>query len=242
MHHPHAGLTTVLATTLTTVVHPTTPTIPVCAPHHACSATWPPPGSVRIRGSNPLSSTHFHRRWSATEPVDDASAMRPLSDVGRAGRRALFARCPLRALPAYPAFHADHRRTGAARSTQDRRPTTPRRRSPSATQYLSQPHAPLNSDDPLLRVPKSGQLVHTHRDARVGRKRVTRATRGAMPATVSLIAHPPKRHNHPAAQHRSTRDREHSGETSLVWWPRIWTRNTVEPTRTTGMGRDSLDG
>jgi hypothetical protein len=38
---------------------------------------------------------------------------------------------------------------------------------------------------------------------------------GAMPATVSLIAHPPKRHNHPAAQHRSTRDREHYGETSL---------------------------
>ena len=32
-------------------------------------------------------------------------------------------------------------------------------------QYLSQPHAPLNSDDPLLRVPKSGQLVHAHRDA-----------------------------------------------------------------------------
>lgn len=85
------------------------------------------------RGSNPVSSTHFHRRLSATEPVDDASAMRPLSDVGRAGRRALFARCPPRALPAYPAFHADHRRTGAARSTQDRRPTTPRRRSPSAT-------------------------------------------------------------------------------------------------------------
>ena len=26
-------------------------------------------------------------------------------------------------------------------------------------QYLSQPHAPLNSDDPLLRVPKSGQLM-----------------------------------------------------------------------------------
>jgi hypothetical protein len=39
----------------------------------------------------------------------------------------------------------------------------------------------------VWRVPKSGQLVHAHRDARVGRKR---ATRGAMPATVSLIAHP----------------------------------------------------
>ena len=81
-------------------------------------------------------------------------------------------------------------------------------------QYLSQPHAPLNSDDPLLRVPKSGQRVHAHRGCprSVGRKR---ATRGAMPATVSLITHPPKRHNHPAAQHRSTRDREHYGETSL---------------------------
>ena len=27
-----------------------------------------------------------------------------------------------------------------------------------------------------------------------------------------------------------------------VGWPRIWTRNTVEPMRTGGMGRDSLDG
>jgi hypothetical protein len=25
-------------------------------------------------------------------------------------------------------------------------------------------------------------------------------------------------------------------------WPRIWTRNTVEPMRTSGTGRDSLDG
>jgi hypothetical protein len=32
-------------------------------------------------------------------------------------------------------------------------------------QHLSQPHAPLNSDDPLLRVPKSGQLVHALEDA-----------------------------------------------------------------------------
>src|SRR5206468_1617328 len=36
-------------------------------------------GSVGVRGSSPLSSTHFHRRLSATEPVDDASSMRPLS-------------------------------------------------------------------------------------------------------------------------------------------------------------------
>ena len=27
----------------------------------------------------------------------------------------------------------------------------------------------------------------------------------------------------------------------LVWWPRIWTRNTVEPMRTSGTGRDSWD-
>jgi hypothetical protein len=92
----------------------------------------------------------------------------------------------------------------------------------------------------LLRLPKSGQLVHAHRDARVGRKH---ATRGAMPATVSLITRPPKRHDHPAAQHRSNRDREHYGETFL---PGVvatdWTRNMVEPTRTSGTGRDSLDG
>ena len=87
----------------------------------------------RIRGSSPVSCTHFHRRLSATELVDDASRHEAALRRGRAGRRALFARCPPRALPAYPAFHADHRRTGAARSTQDRRPTPPRRRSPSAT-------------------------------------------------------------------------------------------------------------
>jgi len=28
----------------------------------------------------------------------------------------------------------------------------------------------------------------------------------------------------------------------LVWWPRIWTRNTVEQMRTSGTGRDSWDG
>jgi hypothetical protein len=28
----------------------------------------------------------------------------------------------------------------------------------------------------------------------------------------------------------------------LVWWPRIWARNTVEPMRTGGTGRDGLDG
>ena len=28
----------------------------------------------------------------------------------------------------------------------------------------------------------------------------------------------------------------------LVWWSRIWTRNMVEPVRTSGTGRDRLDG
>ena len=28
----------------------------------------------------------------------------------------------------------------------------------------------------------------------------------------------------------------------LVWWPRIWPLNTVEPMRTSATGRDSLDG
>ena len=37
-----------------------------------------PVSAGSVWGSSPLSSTHFHRRLSATEPVDDASAMRPL--------------------------------------------------------------------------------------------------------------------------------------------------------------------
>src|SRR6185369_17574949 len=147
------------------------------------------------RGSSPLSSTHFHRRLSATEPVDDASAMRPLSDVGE----------PAVGLYVHGAHLVRSRRirhfmpTTGVPSPQDPHKTADRRhpggdhRRPH--QYLSQPHAPLNSDDPLLRVPKSGQLVHAHRDAhdRWGEN----ATQGAMPATVSLITHPPKRHNHP---------------------------------------------
>jgi hypothetical protein len=27
----------------------------------------------------------------------------------------------------------------------------------------------------------------------------------------------------------------------LVWWPRIWTQNTVEPMRTSATGRNSSD-
>src|SRR6476619_2728284 len=165
------------------------------------------------QGSSPLSSTHFHRRLSATEPVDDASAMRPLSDVGE----------PAVGLYVHGAHLVRSRRirhfmpTTGVPSPQDPHKTADRRhpggdhRRPH--QDLSQPHAPLNSDDPLLRVPKSGQLVHAHRDAhdRWGEN----ATQGAMPATVSLITHPPKRHNHPSLYYRSARDREHYGETSL---------------------------
>jgi len=121
--------------------------------------------AINARGSSPLSSTHFHRRLSATEPVDDASAMRPLSDVGEPavglylhGAHLVRSRrirhfMPTTGVPAPqdPDKTADRRHPGG----DHRRPH----------QYLSQPHAPLNSDDPLPRVPKSGQLVHAHRDA-----------------------------------------------------------------------------
>jgi hypothetical protein len=84
----------------------------------------------------------------------------------------------------------------------------------------------------LLRVPKWGQLVHAHRMPTIGWAK--RGTRGAIPATVSLITRPPQRHNHPAAQHRSTRDREDYGEMFL---PGVvatdWTRHMV---RTSGTG------
>jgi hypothetical protein len=84
---------------------------------------------------------------------------------GRADRRALFARCPPRELPAYPAFHADHSVPAPQEplKTDDRRHPGRDHRRPH--QHSSQPHAPLNSDDPLLRMPKPGQLVHAHRDA-----------------------------------------------------------------------------
>ena len=117
------------------------------------------------RGSSPLTSTHFHRRLSATEPVDDASAMRPLSDVGEPavglylhGAHLVRSRRIRHFMPTtgVPAPQDPHK-------TADRRHPGGDHRRPH--QYLSQPHAPLNSDDPLLRVPKSGQLIHAHRDA-----------------------------------------------------------------------------
>jgi len=117
------------------------------------------------QGSSPLSSTHFHRRLSATEPVDDASAMRPLSDVGEPavglylhGAHLVRSRRIRHFMPTtgVPAPQDPHK-------TADRRHPGGDHRRPH--QYLSQPHAPLNSEDPLLRVPKSGQLVHAHRDA-----------------------------------------------------------------------------
>ena len=112
-----------------------------------------------------FSSTHFHRRLSATEPVDGASAMRPLSDVGEPavglylhGAHLVRSRRIRHFMPTtgVPAPQDPHK-------TADRRHSGGDHRRPH--QYLSQPHAPLNSDDPLLRVPKSGQLVHAHRDA-----------------------------------------------------------------------------
>jgi len=91
--------------------------------------------------------------------------MRPLSDVGEPavglylhGAHLVRSRrirhfMPTTGIPAPqdPQKTADRRHPGG----DHRRPH----------QYLSQPHAPLNSDDLLLRVANSGQLVHTHRDA-----------------------------------------------------------------------------
>jgi hypothetical protein len=100
-----------------------------------------------------------------SEPIDDASAMRPLSGV----------REPAVGLYLHGAHLVRSRRirhfmpTTGVPAPQDPHKTADRRhpggdhRRPH--QYLSQPHAPLNSDDPLLRVPKSGQLVHAHGDA-----------------------------------------------------------------------------
>jgi len=198
--------------------------------------------AVGGQGSSPLSSTHFHRRLSATEPVDDASAMRPLSDVGEPavglylhGAHLVRSRRIRHFMPTtgVPAPQDPHK-------TADRRHPGGDHRRPH--QYLSQPHAPLNSDDPLLARAEVGSACPCASGCprSVGR---IRATRGALPATVSLITHPPKRHNLPAAQHRSTRDREHYGETFLpgVVATDLDTEH-VEPMRTSGTGRDSWDG
>jgi hypothetical protein len=47
-------------------------------------------------------------------------------------------------------------------------------------QDLSQPHAPLNFDDPLLRVPKSSQLVHGFRNAQDRSGETRRCTRSSV--------------------------------------------------------------
>src|SRR6476661_150417 len=132
------------------------------------------------RGSSPLSSTYFHRRLSATEPVDDASGMRPLSDVGEPavglylhGAHLVRSRRIRHFMPTtgVPAPQDPHK-------TADRRHPGGDHRRPH--QYLTQPRAPLNSDDLLLRVPKSGQLVHAYRDAhdRLGGNAATRGATG----------------------------------------------------------------
>jgi hypothetical protein len=89
------------------------------------------PSPVRFKreaDSSPLAPPE-----SAVQDGKDACADEVDFIAERVGRRARRAPSPSRAHPAYPAFHADHRRTGAARSTQDRRPRASRRRQPSAT-------------------------------------------------------------------------------------------------------------
>ena len=111
-------------------------------------------------GIDSLRSTHFHRRLSVTVPVDDASAMRPLSDLGepavglhlhgahlvRSRRIRHFMPTTGGPAPQNPHETADRQHPGGDRLRPHR--------------YMSQPPAPLNSDHPLPRVPKSGQLVH----------------------------------------------------------------------------------
>jgi hypothetical protein len=84
-------------------------------------------------------------------------------------------------------------------------------------QYLSQPHAPLNSDDPLLRVPKSGPLVHVHRDAhdRLGENVLSDRSNAA---TVALITHPPKDTTIPLRNtHQPAADNTMEKGPCLVW-------------------------
>ena len=106
--------------------------------------------------------------------------MSPLSDVGEPavgldlhGAHLVRSRCIRHFMPTtgVPAPQEPH-------ETADRRHSGGDHRRPH--QYLSQPHAPLNSDHPLLGVPKSGQLVHAHGDAhdRWGETRYTRSNTG----------------------------------------------------------------
>ena len=69
--------------------------------------------------------------WVATTDMLNWSLT--VLSCGRASRQAPRARFPPRALLAYSASHAGHRRTGAARSKQRRRAPASRRRSPSAS-------------------------------------------------------------------------------------------------------------
>jgi len=94
----------------------------------------------------------------------------------------------------------------------------------------------------LLRVPKSGQLVHAHRDAhdRLGENALDGEQcrrRSCWSLTRQNDTTIPLRNTDQPATENTMEKRP-----CLVWWPRIWTRNTVEPTWTSGTGRDSWDG
>ena len=106
--------------------------------------------------------------------------MRPLSDVGEPavglylhGAHLVRSRRIRHFMPTtgVPAPQDPHK-------TADRRHPGDDHRRPH--QYLTQPRPPLNSDDLLLRVPKSGQLVHAYRDAhdRLGGNAATRGATG----------------------------------------------------------------
>ena len=93
---------------------------------------------------------------------------RPLSDVGEPavgldlhGAHLVRSRCIRHFMPTtgVPAPQDPH-------ETADRRHSGGDHRRPH--RYLSQPHVPLNSDHPLLRVPKLGPPVHAYGDAHDG--------------------------------------------------------------------------
>jgi hypothetical protein len=121
-----------------------------------------------------------HDRGQCCDPASDSPRCRrckrpwPPSDVGEPtvglylhGAHLVSSRRIRRFMPTtgVPAPQEPHK-------TDDRRHPGRDHRRPH--QHSSQPHAPLNSDDPLLRMPKPGQLVHAHRDAhdRLGETRL----------------------------------------------------------------------
>jgi hypothetical protein len=162
--------------------------------------------------------------------------MRPLSDVGEPavgldlhGADLVRSRCIRHFMPTtgVPAPQDPH-------ETADRRHSGGDHRRPH--RYLSQPHVPLNFDHPLLRVPKSGQLVHAHGDAhdRLGETRYTGSN-----ASGGSVDHAPAKTTQQSrcATPINPRDREDYGEMFL---PGVvatdWTRNLVQSMRTSGTG------